>query len=193
MRFYFIIIFLYFSFQQNCWSENILTEFLIAKPSMQDHRFKETVIVMLYHNQKKGAAGLVINKPIDTMLISEFFKNSNMSLPDKIIDKEITIYWGGPVNSDKVFIIYSSEYKNDDFIISNNYFTIAQTPKVLIDIVTNKGPKKYFIILGISAWKPGQLDLEIKRDDWVKKLNNYSSLFNNGDEMWNRLINSQDI
>ena len=71
MRFWFIILFLFFSFQQNSWGENILTEFLVAKPSMPDHRFKETVIVMLYHNQEKGAAGLVINKPIEKIPISE--------------------------------------------------------------------------------------------------------------------------
>ena len=76
MRFLFLFLFLFFSFQQNSWSENILTEFLVAKPSMPDPRFKETVIVMLYHNQGRGAAGLVINKPIRTMLISEFFKSS---------------------------------------------------------------------------------------------------------------------
>ena len=83
MRFWFIILFLFFSFQQNSWSENILTEFLLAKPSMPDQRFKKTVIVMLYHNQEKGAAGLVINKPIAKILISEFFKSSNMKLPEK--------------------------------------------------------------------------------------------------------------
>ena len=65
MRFLFLFLILFFSFQQNALSESIFTELLVAKPSMQDPRFKETVIVMLYHNQEEGAAGLVINKPID--------------------------------------------------------------------------------------------------------------------------------
>ena len=73
MRFLFLFLFLFFSFQQNTLGENLFTEFLVAKPSMPDPRFKETGILMLYHNQEKGAAGLVINKPIDTMFISEFF------------------------------------------------------------------------------------------------------------------------
>ena len=53
MRFLFLFSFLLFSFQQNTLGENIYTDFLVAKPSMPDHRFKETVIVMLYHNQEK--------------------------------------------------------------------------------------------------------------------------------------------
>ena len=193
MRFWFIILFLFFSFQQNSWGENILTEFLVAKPSMPDQRFKETVIVMLYHNQDKGAAGLVINKPIEKILISEFFKSSNMTLPDKIIDKEITLYWGGPVDPEHIFFIHSSEYKSNNFITSNNDFTITSEPKVLFDIVTNNGPKKYIILLGIAAWVPGQLDSEMKRNDWDKKLNNYTPLFDNGKEMWNHLISAKDI
>ena len=81
MRFLFLFLFLFFSFEQNTWGENILTDFLIAKPSMPDPRFKETVIIMLYHNQETGAAGLVVNKPIETMSIRELFNNSSLSPP----------------------------------------------------------------------------------------------------------------
>ena len=193
MRFLFLFLFLFFSFQQNSWSENILTEILVAKPSMPDPRFRETVIVMLYHNQERGAAGLVINKPIRTMLISEFFKSSNMTPPEKIVDKEVTLYWGGPVDAEHIFFIHSSDYKSNDFILSNEDFTISQEPKIFFDIVKNKGPQEYIILSGIAAWEPGQLDSEMMRDDWNKKSNNYTSLFDNGKEMWSRLINSQDI
>jgi len=193
MRFLFLFLFLFFSFQQNSWGENMLTEFLVAKPSMPDPRFKETVIVMLYHNQGRGAAGLVVNKPIRTMLISEFFKSSNIAPPEKIVDKEITLYWGGPVDAEHVFFIHSSDYKSNDFISSNRDFTITQEPKILFDIVKNKGPQEYIILSGIAAWEPGQLDSEMMRDDWNKKSNNYTSPFDNGKEMWSRLINSRDI
>ena len=193
MRFLFLFLFLFFSFQQNTWGENILTEFLIAKPSMPDPRFKETVIVMLYHNQEKGAAGLVINKPIKTMFISELFKSSNMTPPKKVTDKKITLYWGGPVDAEHIFFIHSSDYKSNDFISSNNYFTITREPKVLFDIANNTGPKEYIILSGIAVWDPGQLDSEMMLNDWDKKFNNYTSVFDNGEKMWNSLINSRDI
>ena len=193
MRFLFLFLFLFFSFQQNTWGENILTDFLIAKPSMPDSRFKETVIIMLYHNQETGAAGLVVNKPIETMLISELFKSGNITPPEKIIEKEITLYWGGPVEPEHIFFIHSSDYKSSDFISSNNDFTITREPKVLFDIAKNKGPKEYIILLGIAVWESGQLDSEMMRGDWDKKLNNYTPLFDNGKEMWSHLISSRDI
>ena len=193
MRYLFLFLILFFSFQQNTWGENNLTEFLIAKPDLPDPRFKETVIVMLYHNQEEGAAGLVINKPIETMSISDLFESSNMIAPEKMIEKEITLYWGGPVDPAHIFFIHSSEYKNKDFISSNKDFTITRASKVLIDIANNKGPKEYIILSGLAVWKPGQLDSEIMQNDWDKKLNNYTPLFNNGKEMWSHLISSKDI
>ncbi len=193
MRFLFLFLILFFSFQQNALSESIFTELLVAKPSMQDPRFKETVIVMLYHNQEEGAAGLVINKPIDTLSIRELFNSSSLSPPEKIVEKEITVYWGGPVDPQHIFFIHSSDYKSSDFISSNNDFTITREPKVLFDIAKNKGPKEYIILLGIAVWESGQLDSEMMRGDWDKKLNYYTPLFDNGKEMWSHLISSRDI
>ena len=193
MRYLFLLLFLFFSFQKNTWSENILTEFLVAKPYMQDPRFKETVIVMLYHNQEEGAAGLVVNKPIETMSIRELFKSSNLRPPEKMEEKKITIYWGGPVDPQHIFFIHSSDYKSNDFISSNNNFTVTTEPKILFDIAKNKGPKEYIILSGIAVWEPGQLDSEMMRGDWDKKLNNYTPLFDNGKEMWSHLISSMDI
>ena len=193
MRYFFLFLILFFSFQQNTWGGDILTEFLIAKPNLPDPRFKESVIVMFYHNQEEGAAGLVINKPIEIMSISELFESSNMTKPEKIIDKEITLYWGGPVDPENIFFIHSSDYKSNDFISSNNDFTITREPKILFDIAKNKGPKEYIILSGIAVWEPGQLDSEMMRGDWDKKLNNYTPLFDNGKEMWSHLISSMDI
>ena len=193
MRYLFILLISFFLFLQNSWSENILTEFLVAKTSMPDPRFKETVIVMFYHNQEEGAAGLVINKPIERMSISELFKNSNLIPPKNMVKKELTLYWGGPVDPEHIFFIHSSDYQSNDFISSNKDFTITRAPEILFDIAQNKGPKDFLILSGIAVWRPGQLDSEMIRGDWDKKLNNYTPLFDNGNEMWSRLINSQDI
>ena len=83
----FIFLILFILFQQKAWSKDIINEFLIAKPQMKDSRFKETVIFMLSHNQD-GAAGLVINKPIETMSINKLFMSSNLVSPKNIVQKQ---------------------------------------------------------------------------------------------------------
>ena len=192
MRNLFLFLFLFFSFPQNILSEDISTELLVATTNMPDPRFKETVIFMFYHNEE-GAAGLVVNKPLSTMSIIELFKDNNITLPKKIIQKEITLYWGGPVHPEHIFFIHSSDYNSSNPIFSNKDLIVTQSPEILIDIATNNGPKKYIILSGIAAWDPGQLDYEIDQDGWDKKINSYLSIFDNENEMWSRIISSKDI
>ena len=173
--------------------ENVYAEFLVAKPYMKDSRFQETVIILLYHNQNNGAAGFVVNKPIETMYISELFKINNIESPENMIEKEIILYWGGPVEPEHIFFIHSSDYRSNDAIFFNKDFTITRAPEILVDIARNKGPEEYIILLGIATWDPGQLDFEIKEGSWRKISSSYSLIFNNDSEKWRRLLNSKDI
>ena len=99
MKYLILFFILFFSFQQKVWSEGIINELLIAKPHMKDTRFKETVIVMIYDNQR-GAAGLVVNKPLETISINTLFIGSKVTPPKDMINKEIKL-----INLIRVFII----------------------------------------------------------------------------------------
>ena len=187
-----LVLLIVFFFNSIAWSIDIQNDYLVAKQEMLDPRFKETVICMLYHDQQ-GAAGLVVNKPIKTISISQLFAASNLIPPTKMEKKEVTLYWGGPVDPDHIFFIHSSDYKSKDFISSNKDFTITRSSEVLIDIARNKGPENYLILSGIAIWSPGQLDYEMGQNSWDKKTNNYLPLFDNISDMWNRLINSKEI
>ena len=83
MRYLNLIIFLLIVLNQQVFSKDLNNDFLVAKPHMPDPRFKETVIFMLYHNQE-GAAGLVVNKPIRKISISELFIENNLTPPDNM-------------------------------------------------------------------------------------------------------------
>ena len=192
MRFFLSIIICFFIFQQKAFCTDVIDELLVAKPEMKDQRFKKTVIVMLFNN-KEGAAGLVINKPIEKIHIKKLLKNSNLNPQTGSTEKKIILYWGGPVEPEQIFFIHSSDYKSKNHIISNKDFTITRDPKILLDIANKKGPEHYLILSGIAVWSSGQLDYEIKRGDWSKKLDNYIPIFNNKEEIWFLLNNSQDI
>ena len=103
------------------------------------------------------------------------------------------MHWGGPVESDHIFFIHSSDYTSKDFISSNKDFTITRSAEVLFDIAKNKGPENYLILSGIAVWIQGKLDYEMEQNSWDKKTNNFIPLFDNVDDMWSRIINSQEI
>ena len=160
----------YYQFPENYlkgkYHESTKDFFIVATNKLKDFRFKKAVIVMLEHDNK-GALGVVINKPLGNFKIGSLIKDLNIDDTDKkeLYDFEVPIYWGGPLDNNKLLILHSSDYKNQntknykDISISNDY-------KALLDIAQNKGPKKKLVILGTSAWNLGQLEGEIDKGHW---------------------------
>ena len=145
----------------------IKNNFLIATEKMNDNRFEKTVIAMI-ENDADGAWGLVINKPMGSiplaMLIDPSLSTSEER--EKLYGVNILIFWGGPVEVKKIFVLHSSEYQSES---TKNYgsISISQDYNILFDIAENKGPKKSLVILGYSGWGSGQLEGEMERDDWI--------------------------
>ena len=146
---------------------SIKNHFLIASEKMKDNRFEKTVIVML-ENDENGALGLVINKPIGLIPLA-LLVDPSLNTPEEREDlykTNILVFWGGPVEVRKIFILHSNEYQS---LTTKNYgsISVSQDYNILFDIVENKGPKKSLVILGYSGWGDGQLEGEMERDDWV--------------------------
>jgi len=152
---------------QGKFYSSVKNNFLIATERMNDSRFEKTVICMLEHDSK-GAFGLVINKPMGSiplaMLIDPSLNTSEER--EKLYGVNIQIYWGGPVEVKKIFVLHSNEYQSTT---TENYgsISISQDYNILLDIAKNKGPNKSLVILGYSGWGSGQLEGEMERDHWI--------------------------
>ena len=141
--------------------------FLIATEKMKDNRFEKTVITML-GNDKDGAWGLVINKPVGLLPIALLIDPSlNTSKErEELYKVNVQVFWGGPVETKKIFVLHSNEYQSDT---TNNYgsISISHDYNILFDIAKNQGPHKSLIILGYSGWGEGQLEGEMEKDHWI--------------------------
>jgi len=146
---------------------SVKNHFLIATEKMNDNRFEKTVITML-ESSEDGAWGLVINKPIGSLPLKHLIHPSFNTSKDskKLYGIKIPVFWGGPVDVEKIFILHSSEYESDS---TNDYggISISQDYNVLFDIAKNQGPKKSLVILGYAGWGSGQLEGEMERDHWI--------------------------
>ena len=159
----------YYQFPENYlkgkYHETTKNFFIVATEKLKDKRFKKTVIVMLDHDEQ-GALGIVINKPLGEVTIGSLIKGfDKQSLKKDLLNYKVPIYWGGPLDNNKILIIHSNDYQNkktknyDKISISNNF-------KALIDIAKKKGPSKSLVIIGVSAWTEGQLEGEIDKGHW---------------------------
>jgi putative transcriptional regulator len=168
--------------------------FLVASKTMKDPRFKNTVIVML-DNDEKGAWGLVVNKQLASVpLGSLIHKSRNTTATQKeLFNVKIPVYWGGPVNENRILILHSQEYKNETTKNFKN-LSISSDYKILFEIADKKGPKKSLIILGISSWGSGQLEGEMEMEKWVLSEINTDLIFEmDNAKKWLNAINSSFI
>ena len=168
--------------------------FLVATKKMTDPRFKNTVIIML-ENDEKGAWGIVINKPLTSIpLGSLIYKSRDATNKQKeLYNVKIPVYWGGPVNENKILILHSQEYKNETTKNFKN-LSISSDYKILFEIADKKGPKKSLVILGISSWGPGQLEGEMEVETWGLSEINADLIFEmDNAKKWLNAINSSFI
>ena len=173
---------------------SVKDHFLIATEKMKDNRFKKTVIVML-ENDKDGAWGLVINKPIGLLPIALLIDPSLNTSEEReeLYKVNIPVFWGGPVETKKIFILHSKEYQSDN---TSNYgsISISQDYNILFDIAENKGPEKSLVIFGYSGWGSGQLEGEMERDHWILSNINLDITFDEeSNKKWNNAFKNSFI
>jgi putative transcriptional regulator len=150
---------------------NLTNQFLIAMPGMGDGTFAGTVIYLCEHTDK-GALGLVINKPIDIKL-KNLFEKVELSL-DRPELAEAPVYFGGPVQTERGFVLHESLGGDDD--AGGHYNSTLRIPgglemttskDVLEALSSGAGPKKILVTLGYSGWGAGQLEDEMSRNGWI--------------------------
>ena len=146
---------------------SVENHFLIATEKMKDDRFEKTVNAML-ESDEDGAWGLVINKPLGSLPIALLIDPllSTSEERERLYKINIPVFWGGPVETKKIFVLHSNEYQSDT---TNKYgnISISHDYDILFDIVRKKGPEKSLVILGYSGWGSGQLEGEMERDHWI--------------------------
>ena len=150
---------------------NFTNQFLIAMPSLREGTFAGTVIYMCEHTDK-GALGLVINKPIDIKL-KNLFEKVDLSL-DRPELAESPVYFGGPVQTERGFVLHESLGGDEDE--GGHYNSSLRIPgglemttskDVLEALSSGAGPKKILVTLGYSGWGAGQLEDEMSRNGWI--------------------------
>ncbi len=106
--------------------------------------------------------GLVLNKPS-----SVSFNNvlSQLNIPT-IADNHSPVFWGGPVDQIRGFILHSSDFSGFETSKVSDNLSVTASVDVLSEIAKGEGPKDYLLALGYSHWDAGQLELEIAGNTW---------------------------
>lgn len=138
--------------------------FLIAMPNLADPNFFHTVTYMCEYNLG-GAMGLVINRPTELSL-----GNLAEQLEIEVTEPEMAntpIYQGGPVQTDRGFVLHSPEGDWDNTLMVTPGIALTMSQDIIEAIAQGIGPEQYLITLGYAGWGEGQLEEELTANAWL--------------------------
>ncbi len=155
-------------------STSFTNHFLIAMPGLQDPNFSRTVTYICEHNTQ-GAMGIVINRPMDLRL-GDVLDQLDIEPEVPGISKQI-VYVGGPVQTDRGFVIHSGPETFDSTLSVTPDIRVTTSRDVLEAIAAGKGPKLCLVALGYAGWTSGQLEQELSANAWLSGPANNDTLF----------------
>ena len=165
-------------------AESLRNQFLIAMPSLEDSNFERSVSLMCEHGEDV-ALGLVINRPTDLSVggMLDHLEIDCAGLSETISQQ--AIYWGGPVQTDRGFVLHSPLGDWESSIQLSDNLGVSTSRDILVSIGAGNGPEKFLIMLGYAGWEHGQLEQEILQNSWLNTAADQSVIFEtDSDERW---------
>lgn len=160
---------------------------LVATPLLQGSCFEKSVIYVCAHNDT-GAMGILVNHTLNNLRCGDVLSQVGIK-PSEITCGNSPVYFGGPVESAKGFILHTSDYFGSSTQIMHDNISLTSTLDILQDIALGKGPHKRILALGCAGWAPGQIEKEMKENSWIAVPANESIVFDVNDmDKWQQAI-----
>ncbi len=157
---------------------------LISDPFSDDVYFGRSVVLICEHNEE-GTFGFVLNNYIDVNL---------HQLDDNFPNINARISFGGPVSKENLYYIHSFSDITNTLEIREGLHYGGDFDEITDRIKDAKNPNKEIrFFVGYSGWSVGQLDEEIKNENWITA-NNISTeniIDTKLDDLWRICLEKQ--
>lgn len=161
-------------------------QLLVAMPGLLDPRFEKTVSLVCSHGPD-GAMALVLNRMFGELTFRGLLEQFDLTLSPEVPDRPV--FYGGPVDPVRGFVLHSGEYKRDGTNVITPEISLTATVEILRDMSIGQGPLRSLIALGYAGWSPGQLDGELQSNGWLTAPMDEAILFDdNLENKWTRAL-----
>ena len=137
---------------------------LIAMPRLDDPNFEKSVALICEHSDE-GALGIVINRPLDEVLLGEVFNLMRIRRPHPATSSW-PVYSGGPVERERGFIVHRPLGDWEASIAIDDRIGVTTSLDILRAIAKGAGPRQALVTFGYAGWGPGQLEMELRENSW---------------------------
>lgn len=161
---------------------------LVAHPGLDKKDFFYRSVIFIYQDNPDGTLGLVLNKQSE-ISIKEVLYEKGILWPDGIN----RIYAGGPVNKSALIMIHTDEWQSTNtHFISNTSYGVSSDELMFMKMSDGNQPVYWKMTMGVAAWQPGQLQLELNgkfpykaENSWLLCDPSDATMFvYDGDELW---------
>lgn len=142
-------------------------QMLVAPPAQTDEYWSQTAI-LIYEKNHVNTIGLIVNKVGDRS-VSELATHNNLDY-----NGDDMLYIGGPVNPHALVLLHTNDWSSENTFKITNKFSVTSDKSMLVRLCAGDKPSQWKLFLGMSAWKPGQLENELlgippwnKRQSWL--------------------------
>lgn len=130
-------------------------DLLIAPPAMQDPRFRNSVL-LITQDTNQGTQALCINKPAGHMI------NDIIQALDLQLEEDRPMFWGGPMGLNTVWMLHEAGWTADNTMPINDRWSMTSSMNMFNEVAQGNSPKWYRVMIGLSTWAPGQLEMELE-------------------------------
>jgi putative transcriptional regulator len=141
-------------------------QLLVATRTLNDTPFADTVIFIAHHGAD-GSMGFIINQPLPRLGFTDVARSMGIEEMLAMGRTHPIIYKGGPMENTRGFVLHSTDYALHSSVKINADFTLSAQADIVGDIARGQGPQKLNFCLGYAGWAPGQLENELKGNDWL--------------------------
>lgn len=146
---------------------DLTDHFLIAMPQLDDPNFSHALTYICEHNAS-GALGIIVNRPLHITLQDVLQHLGLDAHPEEHSQATYDwVYAGGPVQTDRGFVLHSPEASWDSSIAISESICLSTSLDILKAIGQGQGPRDFLVALGYAGWGAGQLEKEVAQNAWL--------------------------
>ena len=150
--------------------------FIVARADLPDPNFADSVVLVM-NNLGPVPVGFIINRPTQ-IPVSRLFPD--IKRLEQLQDR---IYFGGPVDLGSVWFLFRASKKPEHAVQALEDIYVSANRDLLVQLLSRSNPTDGLrILVGYSAWAPGQLEAEIKSGTWKLQSADSDAIFNSKSE-----------
>jgi len=170
---------------------NKVGKLLIANPTMPEENSFAKTVIYIYADDERGTTGVVLNKPSLTT-VQQLCYDHKITYPSS----SPMVHIGGPVNKSAMVLLHTDDWNSQNTAHAGNNLLISSDKLMMLKMSQGNEPIYWRMLVGLSCWAPGQLDMEIrgqfpysKEHQWLTADPSEDIIFGyDGEEQWNKAL-----